>query len=294
MSDSSAIAGLSPAGFNPARIDASLLAADRLSARIEEAGLNASQPPEQLLLDGWLLRFSPGKAKRARSVAAIASGRGSLEEKLAGCRAYYERAGLPLIFRITPFVQPAALDDYLQQQGFEAFDESRVMVRALESPLLDNASNAGASIEFRALDVGAFTDLVGRLRQSPAEQVRAHAQRLRACMLSESALRLGVYVEDEPVAAGQIMIEADLAGLFDIVTAASRRGRGYGAALTTQLLGAAWQRAARTVYLQVDLENAEARRIYARLGFADRYAYWYRQEPEIIDPQETDVIRSQR
>jgi N-acetylglutamate synthase len=36
--------------------------------RIEEAGLNALQTQRQLFFDGWLLRVSPGKAKRARSV----------------------------------------------------------------------------------------------------------------------------------------------------------------------------------------------------------------------------------
>jgi ribosomal protein S18 acetylase RimI-like enzyme len=280
--------------FSPARIAAPLLAADRQSAHIEDAGLNASQPPEQLLVDGWLLRFSPGKAKRARSVAAITSGRGGLEEKLAGCRAYYERAGLPLIFRITPFVQPAVLDGFLQEQGFSAFDESRVMVRALESRPLDDASGARASIEFRALDVGAFADLVGRLRQSPHEQVRAHERRLRACMLSESALRLGAFVDDAPVAVGQTMIEGDLAGLFDIVTAVAQRGRGYASALTTRLLQVARDRAAQTAYLQVDLENSGARRLYTRLGFVDRYAYWYRQEPVAIDERAAIKIRSMR
>ena len=47
---------------------------DRL-VRIEECGLNASAPPQQRLVDGWLVRFSPGKAKRARCVNAVAAGR---------------------------------------------------------------------------------------------------------------------------------------------------------------------------------------------------------------------------
>ena len=42
-------------------------------SRYEDAGLNASAPPQQRLLDGWLLRFSPGKAKRARCVNALAA-----------------------------------------------------------------------------------------------------------------------------------------------------------------------------------------------------------------------------
>ena len=44
-------------------------------SRIEDAGLNASAPPQQLWLDGWLVRFSPGKAKRARCINAVAVGR---------------------------------------------------------------------------------------------------------------------------------------------------------------------------------------------------------------------------
>ena len=39
-------------------------------ARVEEIGLNALQTQRQLFYDGWLLRVSPGKAKRARSVNA--------------------------------------------------------------------------------------------------------------------------------------------------------------------------------------------------------------------------------
>ena len=43
--------------------------------RIEDAGLNASAPPQQRVLDGWLLRFSRAKAKRARCINAICASR---------------------------------------------------------------------------------------------------------------------------------------------------------------------------------------------------------------------------
>ena len=48
---------------------------EALLARIEDAGINASAPREQRWVDGWLLRLSPGKAKRARCIQAVAPGR---------------------------------------------------------------------------------------------------------------------------------------------------------------------------------------------------------------------------
>ena len=35
-----------------------------LAARIEDASLSVSQPAQQSFFDGWLLRYSPGKATR--------------------------------------------------------------------------------------------------------------------------------------------------------------------------------------------------------------------------------------
>jgi hypothetical protein len=61
-------------------------------ARLEDAGLNASAPSQQRLLDGWLLRFSPGKAKRARCVNAVCRGRLALESKLDLCEQAYRQA----------------------------------------------------------------------------------------------------------------------------------------------------------------------------------------------------------
>ena len=69
--------------LNPA-FDADLL------SRIEDAGLNASAPPQQRWLDGWLVRVSPGKAKRARCINAVAEGRLPLDHKLERAAELYQ------------------------------------------------------------------------------------------------------------------------------------------------------------------------------------------------------------
>jgi ribosomal protein S18 acetylase RimI-like enzyme len=260
--------------FDPQVIEATLRAPpDPWLARVEDAGLNASQPREQLLLDGWLLRFSPGKARRARSVNAVAAGTMPVAEKLALCRRWYARLRLPLLVRITPFSQPPRLDEALAGVGFVAFDDTRVMTCAI-----DGGAPPADGLRVCEVDPSGFAAAVGRLRDSPPEKIAAHRERLLHFPLHGSTARLvAVDAEGAPLAAGQVLVEDDLAGLYDIVVAENTRRRGYGRALSRRLLAAAAAMGARTAYLQVDAGNAPARRIYSSLGFVDRYAYWYRQ-----------------
>ena len=261
---------LDPAGIAP---DLRFARDDQL-ARIEEAGLNAAQPPDQLLIDGWLLRFSPGKARRARSVNAISPGRLPLPEKLAICQHWFAQIRLPLLFRITPFSQPAGLDDFLAQADFVAIDETRVMTRSF-----NDGGPGDGGLRVGNVDVEHVAQVVGALRGSPERQLDAHVRRLHLSPLNRFTTCLVAYAgqdENDPVAAGQVVVEGNVAGLYDIVTAPHARGRGYGRVLSAQLLCAARAMGARTAYLQVDVGNASARRIYAALGFVDRYAYWYR------------------
>jgi hypothetical protein len=71
---------------------------ETLLRRVEDAGLNASAPPQQLWMHGWLVRFSPGKAKRAlrqrlrAGAAALAGQAGRVRAHLSRCGAAIFRA----------------------------------------------------------------------------------------------------------------------------------------------------------------------------------------------------------
>ena len=258
------------------------LDADVLS-RIEDAGINASAPGEQLWIDGWLVRFSPGKAKRARCVQAVAPGRLSVELKLERCLALYAKVGLRLYVRVTPFSQPPGLDERLAALGMERIDDTRVMV----APLVSSAQAPGdaeealaSEVRFQLVDSDAFAEWVGGQRGSSTAERRAHADRLRASPVAHRASLL-IDASGMPVAGGQGAIEDDLVGLYDIFTAESARGRGLARTLCWHLLRTAASEGARTAYLQVEAGNAPARRVYQRLGFVDAYAYHYRSPPVV-------------
>src|SRR5258708_6542338 len=78
------------------------------------------------------------------------------------------------------------------------------------------------------------------------------------------------------VAVGLAVVERNCVGLFDIVTAAAYRRRGYGRQLIVQLLQWAKQHGATTAYLQVMCNNSPALALYERIGFREIYRYWYR------------------
>jgi len=243
--------------------------------RIEEAGLNALQTQRQLFYDGWVLRLSPGSAKRARSVNAHFGSTLPLAQKIAHCEKTYARCGLPVIFRITPFSRPAELDATLAQAGYEAFDETLVQAMTLDAPPLAAQMDDGTRV--RVVDPTTFAQAIGTLRNASDAQRDAHLERLRHSPLVSRMMV--VQENDEIVCAAQIAGEGAIAGLFDVATAASARRRGHARAVLHAIFAWAYEHAFTTIYLQVNAGNAPAIALYRAFGFETVYTYHYRGRP---------------
>jgi ribosomal protein S18 acetylase RimI-like enzyme len=238
--------------------------------RIEELSLNSSAPPGQLLYDGWILRLLKGKAKRARSVNAVYASTRPLGEKIEYCERLYARAGVPALFRITPFSNPPELDRELEFRGYERFDNTSVEAATIHHAQLANG-NA------QSLELKAWVDAVGELRASPAAHREAHFARIDGMPLAK--LPVAVREGERIVATGLAIVEEDCVGLFDIITDADAQRRGHAKTVVATLLRRAWELGARHAYLQVQEDNVAARRLYSQFGFAQQYLYFYRGRP---------------
>lgn len=247
-------------------------------SRVEDAGINASAPREQRWIDGWLVRFSPAKAKRARCIQAVAAGRQSVEKKLRLCLPVYEAAGLHPYIRITPFSQPDGLDAQLAARGMARIDETRVMVLASLDALARPVRRAPA---LRIATVGPddFAAWVGKERGSSASESQAHADRIARSPVPHRGV-LALDDQGATIGSGQAVIEGDLVGLYDVFTSERHRGLGVAESVCRHLLDVAATAGARAAYLQVDAANDSARSIYRRLGFVDGYSYHYRTPPD--------------
>ncbi|WP_232464651.1 GNAT family N-acetyltransferase [Bordetella genomosp. 8] len=245
---------------------------DALALRIEEAALNATVVREQMLYDGWLVRWAPSVAKRARSINVIATPHRDLEEKLAYCRELYGRARQPLIFRLTSASPDRGLDEQLAARGWHRYAENAVMVASMRGTP-DPAMRG--TLRYEQADADGFATIAGMLRRSGAEHVTEHRRRLST--VAVPCVRL-VARDDEgrTVATGMAVIDGELAGIFDVVVDEESRRRGYARQIMHRLFDVARDAGAARAYLQVEQGNAAARRLYASLGFSDRYTYWYR------------------
>ena len=113
----------------------------------------------------------------------------------------------------------------------------------------------------------------GRFRGDDVAVYRALLQRL--------AGRAGfalVCASGEPAAVGLGVVEPPWAGVFSMLTQPAFRGRRLGEAVLGTLARWARGRGASRLYLQVEVDNPAARRLYARSGFVPRYAYHYRRQ----------------
>ncbi|MCC6197232.1 MAG: GNAT family N-acetyltransferase [Burkholderiales bacterium] len=242
--------------------------------RVEEVGLNALQTQRQLFYDGWLLRVSPGKARRARSVNAHFGSSLPLPDKIRYCERVYAERHLPVLFRITPFVHPANLDAELAARGYEAFDVTNVQVAGLARPpeVVD-----ADGVDIALPGAAAFADAVALLQDATPDQRDAYYERM--INTPQAARALLASADGRAVGVGTAMLEDGIAGIFSMATAPDVRGRGIAGALLSRLLVWAWEHGATHAYLQVDSANRPALSVYRKFGFATAYTYHYRGRP---------------
>jgi len=243
-------------------------------ARVEEAGLNGLQTQRQLFYDGWLLRVSPGKAKRARSVNAHFGSTLPLAQKIAYCERIYVERGLPVLFRITPFMKPHDLESELEARGYEAFQTTLVQLARLDYP---PEAPAVAGVDFMTPTPAAFAEAVGELQETSPEQRAAYLERIAHTPLPTRSVI--AVMDGRPVGTGTVMLEDGLAGVFTMGTATDLRSRGIATGILAAMLRWAWEHGAAHAYLQVDAENHPAIALYRKFGFASAYTYHYRGRP---------------
>jgi ribosomal protein S18 acetylase RimI-like enzyme len=241
-----------------------------LQKRIEEASLNAWPALQQILFDGWILRFAKGYTKRANSVNPLYGSNVDVHEKIDVCEGLYSEKGLPSVFRLSPLSSPTDLDQVLASRGYQRADPTLVLHLDLRGDEIQTLPRG----DLRAEWLDDWMDLFRRFSESSIGKHETHKEILSA--IPSKPLLASLVDSRQPVACGLGVLENRYLGLFDLITDPAQRNRGYGTQLVSGLLRWAQERGAQHAYLQVMSLNQPARHLYAKFGFEEAYRYWYR------------------
>ncbi|RAK50962.1 GNAT family N-acetyltransferase [Phenylobacterium deserti] len=234
---------------------------------VERATVSGVAPSEVVEIDGWLVPLDAGAIGRAKSAVPLRHdlGAAALDE----IEAAYRSRGLEPAFRIADLPGLADLRAALARRGYAPTKPTVVKIGNLDRLA---ALSRGAAEVLDRPDAGWASVFTGE-GFDPADG----ASRVSSLSRSPGALYGCVREGSRTVAVGVASLEDAWTGLHGLRTAVAHRGRGHAAAVMSALASAARDRAAQSIFLQVEAANP-ARNLYRRAGFefAWLYEYWVR------------------
>ncbi len=238
----------------------------------EELSLNALPSLETIYYDGWVLRFAGGYPRRANSIQLLYPSRLPLDEKIAYCEAQYDARGLNTVFKLTDHA-PREVEAPLEARGY--IRESQTIIQTLDLAGID----APLAAPFEVVIEPHLSDawMADCTRLNGLSDTRSATMAAIFARIPVTAAFVRLRRDGETVALALGVVDQGWIGLFDVVTTANARQQGVGTALVQQMLAWGKQHGAFGAYLQVFSTNTPALKLYAKLGFAETYRYWYLQ-----------------
>jgi ribosomal protein S18 acetylase RimI-like enzyme len=186
----------------------------------------------------------------------------------ASAVAYFEERRRPFSWWFSPADQPRDLGPILESAGLQRAETELAMLLALDDVPADLPAVPG--LEVRRVTVSdeleTFAELSAANWTPPDSNVISFYRRAASALLHpETPLWLYIgYVEGVPVATAEATVAEGTAGLYNISTRPSYRGRGIGSMMTWRPLHDAHERGCDLGVLQAAPEGVS---IYTRLGF---------------------------
>jgi N-acetylglutamate synthase len=234
-----------------------------LVRRLEELWFNAWPALRTVLVGGWVVRLADGHERRANGASPIHPSFLSARQIVDLVDGVFARANVEPVYRLTGLQQPG-FEKYLRQRGYVEQEEVVVLRSA---PLSPYRVDPDVLIEERLSErwLGDALTAYGWASDWDRGMRRVFEDLVWPCGFAT------IREDGADVAWGLAVLEADHIGLFDLVVASDKRGKGYGRRLVRSLLGWGVARGAGRSHLQVRADNEAALGLYASLGFKQVY-----------------------
>lgn len=244
----------------------------------EEAAINGFPPLRQVVVDGWMLRFSRGVRRTANSATPLREPSADIGDVIASAEALYRAQSLPVIFRIPSFVAPSA-DEQLAARGYTAEGESCIIEGPLD-PIIGSAMPFGGTeaVQLSSSPTAEWFAAMARLQGQQPEFHTGYREIVSGVTLPAAFAELAV--DGAAVALAYGVIHRGMLCFESVVTDAAHRRQGYSRRVLGALAAWAQRNGATKATLQVEAHNTPGRALYHSIGMTtELHRYHYRRAP---------------
>ncbi|MEU5519451.1 GNAT family N-acetyltransferase [Streptomyces sp. NPDC047860] len=246
----------------------------RVSAR-------AWRPVESERLGAWELRSAGGFTRRANSVLPLGDPGIPLDDALTAVRGWYAARGLPAYVQTATGAEGTqeVLCAELERRGWVREVTAELWVGAL-APVADLGGEPSGVTLSREADEA----WLARYQRKGVSEVA-----LRVLRSGASVWFATVPGREAPAAIGRCVVDGRWAGFAAVEVDPEQRRRGLATAVMAALARRALDEGASAAWLQVEEDNAGARAMYERMGFAPHHAYHHYRGP--ASPESSAPVR---
>ena len=241
---------------------------------LEEMSFRAWPAAEVEHAGGWILRFTGGASRRANSVWPKEWDGTDVDARIAYVEDFYRRKKTRAVFQLGPNARPDDLDARLERRGYVVEAPTVVLTAEVRDALATNPADSAVSCVVSDSVTEAWFDVSGgRGRYAGQESTyRSLLERISARTVYATAT-----IDAQVVAVGLGVIEPPWMGVFSMLTLPPFRRRNAASCVLRALVDRAARLDVTRLYLQVEADNAPARSLYAKAGFAEEvFGYRYR------------------
>lgn len=238
---------------------------------LEMIGHNAWLAEEKMRLGGWILRADHGVTRRANSVLPLESPNLPLPLAIEYATEFYQSRELIPRFQMTNTSQPQGLDEFLSDTGFSVGLQVEIWTAPISALL--NISSTFESIALPQV-TPEWIDIFNR--GSGHEQSTIDTRKAIMERTQHPHSFIVTMIDGVPASVGFGVVERPWLGVFSIATVPEFRNRGAASSVNRELGLWAQDLGAESAYLQVEINNQTAKKLYSKLGFSYAYKYWYR------------------
>ncbi len=245
--------------------------------RFQEFLMNAWPAEQYYFLNGWVLRFTKGVTYRANSVIPI-NYTGSInliENDIKMVENAYKSFNLPTIFTMPEFFEPKELDGILRNRGYNEQDRTNALIMEVKKLDLNHINN-NFSYEIHDERVSEFSSLLVKFTKRDKYQQEIIKEITTRIVVPKKSF---VIAKSEGQPIGTLMGVLNPYGYFYIadvlVIPEYRRQKIASSMLKTVIKEWGLPNGAKHIWLQVELQNHNAMKLYENLGMKKVYSYYY-------------------